>query len=133
MPGRLRIVGHQPEPKLIASRQMTKAIRDSRSASGSGNSSWAGASAVTNPAAYGSIASAAIWTDRARSATRAQAARTRSETVSFPAIPELHQIPALLEREFDAVRVREAGILTFSLGSGGYRAGPRDRSDERRA
>jgi hypothetical protein len=41
-PGRLRIVGHQPEPKLIASRQMTKAARASppasrRSVAGSGD------------------------------------------------------------------------------------------------
>jgi ribosomal protein S18 acetylase RimI-like enzyme len=72
----LRIVGHQPEPKLIAFMQIAKAAAASGSSAKDGGST--SESGRGNPAAYSSIAPSSTCTHRARSATQAQAARTSS-------------------------------------------------------
>jgi ribosomal protein S18 acetylase RimI-like enzyme len=73
----LRIVGHQPEPKLIAFIEMAKAAAVSGS-----TPSRASAAVLSpdrgNPAAYASIAFSSTRAKRDRSATHAQAARTSS-------------------------------------------------------
>jgi hypothetical protein len=60
----LRIVGHQPEPKLIASKQRTKAARSSRSPSSSSVFGLGGAgSAAVSSAAYAGTRVSSISTD----------------------------------------------------------------------
>lgn len=75
----MTIVGHQPEPKLIASRLIAKAARCSRSpAENCVRGSGAAGASSGRACAYAAIASVSICTNRAAAATRAQARRTRS-------------------------------------------------------
>jgi hypothetical protein len=59
MPGALRSVGNQPEPKLTAFKVMLKAARSSRLAP---SRSGAGGDSAGRVAAYGTMASAAMRT-----------------------------------------------------------------------
>jgi hypothetical protein len=77
----LRIVGHQPEPKLIAFMQIANAAAASGSAGVDGSSN---SPLLAKVDAYASISPAAMRTDRARSATQAQPARTSSGRETEP-------------------------------------------------
>src|SRR5688500_1060981 len=79
IPGALRSVGNQPEPKLIA---LSVRLNAARSSSVAPSRSGAGGDSEASVAAYRSIPSSTIRTYLARPATRAAAARMRSTIVA---------------------------------------------------
>ena len=116
MPGALRSVGNQPEPKLIAFSVRLKAARSSRLAP---SRSGAGGDSAGSVAAYGSIASSTMRTCRARAATEPpRRGSRRSASLVFGA--DDHDRPARVVQQAGRDAAQHGGAQRRAAAAAGH-------------